>query len=83
MSPQTHCLTALFPLLFRRMEIDWTTLHEQYHGQWLAMAADEKTVLGTGMTAKKALEDAKKNGHEHPILLRMPETITAFVGAAV
>jgi hypothetical protein len=62
------------------MAIDWTEICEEYRGLWVALAEDEQTVLGSGETAREALEAALETGYEDPILTRMPETLEPYVG---
>lgn len=62
------------------MAIDWTKIYKKYKGLWVALKDDEKTVVGSGKTAKEALEKAQKMGYENPILTRMPERIITYVG---
>lgn len=63
------------------MSKDWTKIQEKYKGKWVALADDEETVIGSGGTVKEALAEAKKKGNQDPILTRMPETLTTYVGA--
>lgn len=62
------------------MAIDWTKIYKKYKGLWVALKDDEKTVVGSGKTAKKALEDAQKKGFKNPILTHMPERLVTYVG---
>ena len=62
------------------MAIDWTKIDKKHKGLWVALAADEQTVLGAGKTAKEAISNAKKISNESPILTRMPEKIVSYVG---
>ena len=62
------------------MTKDWTKIHKKYKGSWVALAEDEETVVGSGKSAREALENAQKEGYKEPILTRMPEEITAYVG---
>jgi len=62
------------------MAIDWTHIWEKYRGLWVALKDDEITVVGSGKTAREALEQAKKNGWPEAILTRMPEEIVPYVG---
>ena len=64
------------------MPINWTNLQKKYRGKWLALASDERTVLGAGNTAKEALKKAKDKSMETPFLTRMPKKIVAYVGLA-
>jgi hypothetical protein len=63
------------------MAKDWTKLYKKYKGLWVALARDEVTVLAAHKTARAALEKARKNGYERPILACVPEDLKAFVGA--
>ncbi len=65
------------------MAIDWTNIHKKYKGLWVALAKDEKTVLETGTSAEEVFTKAQKAGHIDPILTRMPEDLTAYVGYGV
>lgn len=65
------------------MAINWTTIYRKHKGNWVALRDDEKTVVGSGKTLKEAIEQAKKKGYEHPIVTRMPENLTAYVGYEV
>jgi hypothetical protein len=62
------------------MGIDWTKIQRKYKGMWVALSDDEKTVLASGANAKEAYDKARKAGHNDPILTRMPEELTAYVG---
>lgn len=62
------------------MAIDWSKIYKKYRGLWVALLDDEKTVVGSGKTAKEAWIMAQKNGHEKPILTRMPEKLVTYVG---
>ena len=62
------------------MAIDWTKIYEKYRGLWVALLEDEETVVASGKTAREAWEEAQKKGYKKPILTRMPEEITAYVG---
>ena len=62
------------------MAIDWTKIFKKYKGLWVAFKDDEKTVVGSGKTAKEALFRAQKNGYEKPVLARLPEQIVTYVG---
>ena len=62
------------------MAKDWTKLYKKYKGLWVALADDEETVMGSGATAKEAWNKARERGYEKPILARMPERLTTYVG---
>lgn len=60
--------------------MNWINLHKEYKGQWVALADDEETVVGSGKSAKEALTAANAAGTEDPILARVPEEDIAYVG---
>lgn len=62
------------------MAIDWTKIYTRYKGRWVALQDDEETVIGSGKTAKEALEQARMKGYATPILTRMPEKLVTYVG---
>ena len=59
---------------------DFTEIYKKYKGKWVALTADEKTVVASGKTLKKILEDAKKKGFEHPIVMRIPPSVVPYIG---
>jgi hypothetical protein len=63
------------------MSIDWTEIYNHYKGCWVALEDDEQTVVGRGESAREALDEARANGCEEPILTRMPQELIPFVGA--
>ena len=62
------------------MSKDWSNLYKKYKGLWVAFLDDEETVVGSGKTLKEALMQAQKKGYSEPILNRMPDTLTPYVG---
>lgn len=62
------------------MAVDWTKIYEKYKGLWVALLDDEKTVVGSGRTAREAWEEAQKKGYKKPILTLMPERLVTYVG---
>lgn len=60
--------------------VDWSTIYQQYKGLWVALQEDEETVVGSGQTAREALEQAKESGYPKPILTRMPEELVTYIG---
>ena len=62
------------------MAIDWTKIYKKYKGLWVALASDEVTVLGSGKKLSEALAKAKKKGNADPIMMRVPDDMTAYVG---
>jgi hypothetical protein len=59
---------------------DWRKLYQQYRGQWVALKHDEETVLASGRSLKEVAEKAKALGYAKPILTRMPDDLSYFVG---
>lgn len=62
------------------MAKDWTTIYKKYKGLWVALLEDETTVVGSGKTAKEAVNEAQKKGHKDTILSRIPDNLNAYVG---
>jgi hypothetical protein len=62
------------------MSHDWTQLFKKYKGLWVALLDDEKTVVGSGKTAAIAMKQANVGGHQTPILTRVPDTLSAYIG---
>ncbi|MBI3589548.1 MAG: hypothetical protein HY093_04035 [Candidatus Liptonbacteria bacterium] len=62
------------------MALDWTTIYKKYKGLWIVLLDDEKTVVGSGRTLKEAIQQATKRGCKNPIVTRVPEELTAYVG---
>ena len=59
---------------------DFTEIYKKYKGKWVALAPDEKSVVASGKTLKKILEDAKKKGFEQPIVMRVPPSVLPYIG---
>lgn len=62
------------------MAKDWSKIYKNHKGKWVALAKDEETVLATGTTLKQARASAIKKGHLNPIMTRMPNNLSAYVG---
>jgi len=62
------------------MAKDWTQLYKKYKGKWVALASDEVTVLGSGMTVLEAMKEARSRTETTPYLTHIPETLNAYVG---
>jgi len=62
------------------MAIDWTNICKKYKGMWVALLDDQQTVVGSGHSIKKALEQALKKGHNDPIVMRVPTKILPYIG---
>jgi len=75
--------SGLFDMLSNDIMLhkDWTNLYNEYRGQWVALQDDETTVITSGATLKEVLVEAKKLGYSDPIVHRVPEKITAFIGS--
>ena len=52
--------------------IDMTPIIKKFPGYFVALSSDRKKVLGKGHTPEEALREAKRKGHEDPILTRIP-----------
>ncbi len=62
------------------MAIDWTDILKKYKGLWVALLDDQQTVVGSGNSIEKALAQAKKKGHNDPIVMRVPTKILPYIG---
>jgi Family of unknown function (DUF5678) len=40
---------------------------------WVALSHDESKVVGTGSTYREAVDAARQNGEEDPLLIKTPE----------
>jgi D-serine dehydratase len=40
---------------------------------WVALSEDESRVVGHGDTYREAVEEARRNGEEDPLLIKTPE----------
>lgn len=65
-------------ILFQHM--NWEKIYKKYAGLWVAMKDDEKTVVGSGKTAKTALKKAIVKGFDNPILNYIPKKQFTFIG---
>ncbi|OGD97146.1 hypothetical protein A3A49_00945 [Candidatus Curtissbacteria bacterium RIFCSPLOWO2_01_FULL_38_11b] len=59
---------------------DLTQIYKKYKGKWVALTPDEKSVVASGLTLKKILQDAKKKGYDHPIVMRVPPAVVPYIG---
>ena len=48
------------------MAIDWTEIYTKYKGRWIALEDDEQTMVGSGNSAREALDQAREKGCETP-----------------
>jgi hypothetical protein len=56
--------------------IDWTKLYEKYKGLWVALVEDDnETVVGSGATAKEALDQARAKGFAHAAITHVPKEL--------
>ena len=58
--------------------IDWSPIYDKYKGLWVALKNDEETVIGSGENIKDAVQKAKDNGYDNPILFHVPDQLTYF-----
>ena len=61
--------------------IDWTHLHPQYSGKWIALAQDETTVIASSVKFQTAINQANKKGTNQPIMFKVPQNPVAYVGS--
>lgn len=60
--------------------INFVTIYKKYAGEWIALASNEKKVVGASSLAKLALHAAKKAGEKKPILFKVPSPSISWVG---
>lgn len=63
------------------MAKDWSKIYRKYKGLWVALARDEVTVLGSGATVRDAIKSAQKRSTGTPFLMRVPDSLDAYVGS--
>jgi len=49
------------------------TLRDAGPNTWIALSGDESRVVGKGATYSEAVDRAKENGEEDPLLIKTPE----------
>lgn len=59
---------------------DFTQIYKKYKGEWVALTPDEKSVVASGKTLKKILEEARVKGYAHPIVMKIPPAIVPYIG---
>ena len=64
------------------MAKDWTKIYEKYKGLWVALLEDEITVVGSGKRPEEALKQVKGQGFTDPVVMRVPNTLAAYVGCS-
>lgn len=63
------------------MAIDWTAIFQTYKGKWVAFEDDEKTVIVSGKDPKAVKLEANKKGFDKPILMKIPQKFTPYIGS--
>ncbi len=64
------------------MARDFIEIHKKYKGKWIALTLDEKKVIASGESLGQILEESKKKGLEHPIVMKIPKAVIPLVGAS-
>ena len=49
-------------------------LSEAKPNSWVALSSDESKVAGRGDSYEEAVEDARKQGENDPVLIKVPDT---------
>ncbi len=52
---------------------------EPYAGEWVALTADQTTILAHSRNLKSALKQAHKNGEKFPHMIKAPNGATASI----
>ena len=62
------------------MTTDWSGIYAQFKGLWVALEADETTVISSGKTLRDVLQKARDKGYAKPIMSRVPERLEPYIG---
>ena len=65
------------------MARDFIEIHKKYKGKWIALTLDEKEVIASGESLPLILEEAKKKGLDHPIVMKVHKEVIPLVGASL
>lgn len=60
--------------------MNWTNIYRIYKGKWIALKADEKTVIASGLRAPVVYKKAIQNGYKNPILSYVPVKLVSRIG---
>ena len=60
--------------------IDWTNLHKNYKGKWVAFGKDNEKVIASGGTAKLTQDKAIKLGSKNPSIFFVPSIKGGYIG---
>ena len=52
--------------------IDLTNILDHYANKWVALSANQTHVIGSGMSLKEALDQAKQSGQRDPVVMFVP-----------
>lgn len=53
---------------------------DEYNGQYVAMVSvEDNTIVGSGITPEEALNEARKENVQSPILLYVPEKEVVYI----
>ena len=58
---------------------DLSKILKPYHNEWVALSNDEKRVVSSGKTLKKALKEAREKGIDNPIMTKVPKEYGNYV----
>jgi hypothetical protein len=62
------------------MATNWTNIYRTYKGKWIALKADEKTVIASGLRASAVYKKAMNSGYKNPILSYVPVKLVSRIG---
>ncbi len=60
---------------------NWTKLFKNYGGLWVALQADETTVISSGERLADVIRVAEGKGYEKPILTKVPKKDMVYIGS--
>jgi len=59
--------------------IDLRELLKGYSNKWVALSADSNKVVGVADNANEALQQARNNKEQNPVLTKTPENYGTFI----
>ena len=60
--------------------MDWTRIIKEHKGEWVALKEDRVTVISAAKEGVDAYNEARKQGYEKPLMLKVPEKVKNFAG---
>ena len=61
------------------MKKDLSKILKLYEEKWVALSQDEKKVVGSGETIKRASREALNKGYKNPVFIKVPRFDIGYV----